>query len=274
MSQYTKVLNYQKTDGTTGSCYLYTTTSEVPNSYFQAYVDGQNVYAALVDLSHNLASSVRVYRNADGKTYAIAKYTPYVVGQTIFESSTGGASGTLNIETEGYYRVIAVGGGGGGCLAYVKLQVYIAKGASGGSGAAYDVVFYLSSGNYTYSVGTGGTNFLNTSKTTGVAGDGGNTIFGENYAYGGKGGNITSSSVAGQGGDAPYLAYTTSKVYTNSAGNTGTTYTNVPAGTFSTGNTASPYGNHGYGGGFSGGDGSAVANSGGSGYLKVEFVSY
>lgn len=192
----------------------------------------------------------------------------YNDGQTIYESASGGASTTLNLQTSGRYQVICIAGGGGASEWYDDdgfLPTYIAS--SGGSGSGFNCVFRLTKGNYAIQVGKGGAGKLGTSPQ-GKVSDGGNSRFGNSYAYGGGGGNTQPGPVltAGAAGAAPKLSYTVISSTLNRAGNQGktSTITYNPA----TGG-ASLYGSYGKGG-------DAVTDAskvnGTAGYIKVIFL--
>lgn len=188
----------------------------------------------------------------------------YNDGQTIYESASGGASTTLNLYTSGRYQVICIGGGGG---AAEKFNRPWHNTASGGSGSGFDCVFQLGKGNYAVQVGNGGTGIYSTTNP-GKVGDGGNSRFGNSYAYGGGGGtsNNSTSLIAGAAGATPKLSYTVISSTLNRAGNPGTISTDTynPA----TGG-ASIYGSYGKGGDCRK---NALVVNGTAGYVKVIFL--
>lgn len=187
----------------------------------------------------------------------------YNDGQTIYESASGGASTTLNVQTSGRYRVICIAGGGGGAEKLIK---YWHNTASGGSGSGFDCVFQLLKGNYAVQVGNGGTGIYSTKDNPGKVGDGGNSRFGDSYAYGGGGGtsNHKSDQTAGAAGATPKLSYTVISSSLNRAGNPGTIAT---SGTIFGG--ASIYGSYGKGGDC---QKNASLINGTAGYVKVIFL--
>ena len=191
----------------------------------------------------------------------------YNDGQTIYESASGGASTTLNVKTSGRYQVICIAGGGGASEWYEHVLGIIHRGSSGGSGSGFNCVFRLTKGNYDIQVGKGGAGKLGTSPQ-GKVSDGGNSRFGNSYAYGGGGGNIQPGPVltAGAAGAAPKLSYTVISSTLNRAGNQGKTSTDRynPA----TGG-ASIYGSYGKGGDCQ--NNASVVN-GTAGYVKVIFL--
>lgn len=193
----------------------------------------------------------------------------YNDGQTIYESASGGASTTLNVKTSGRYQVICVAGGGGGSKTYHKNMMITYRGSSGGSGSGFNCVFQLGKGNYAVQVGNGGAGKLGTSPQ-GKASDGGNSRFGNSYAYGGGGGNIQNGPVltAGAAGATPKLSYTVISSTLNRAGNQGKTSTDRynPA----TGG-ASIYGSYGKGGDCQSNASGEYVN-GTAGYVKVIFL--
>lgn len=106
MSKITKSLHYQKTNGTSGTCALYTSKADCAGySTINLEVDGANVYAGLgTSLTANNASGIRIQRNGSSTKYAILKWTQaamniaQVANQTIKVTDTSGnsiASGSL-----------------------------------------------------------------------------------------------------------------------------------------------------------------------------------
>ena len=191
----------------------------------------------------------------------------YNDGQTLWESGSGGAAATLNLLTSGRYRVICIGGGGGAAERYIKAMFTKHWSATGGSGSGFDCVFMLTKGNYSVNVGNGGTGAYTTGSDlpkTGLAG--GNSRFGDSYAYGGGGGTVAPGPnvTPGVAGAAPTLAYTVISSAFNRAGNSGqaSTSANISGG-------ASIYGSYGKGGDCL--NNTAVVN-GNAGYVKVIFL--
>ncbi len=192
----------------------------------------------------------------------------YNDGQTIYESASGGVSTTLNLQTSGRYQVICIGGGGG-AAEYHKKSFLTGwyKAATGGSGSGFDCIFMLTKGNYAVQVGNSGAGKLTNSYPVNAS-NGGNSRFGDSYAYGGCGGNIQNASAftAGVAGTAPTLTYTVISSTLNQAGNQGMTSTTIytPAQ-----GGASLYGSYGKGG-------DAVTDdskvNGTAGYVKVIFL--
>ena len=191
-------------------------------------------------------------------TLSEGHYTP---DQVLYESSTGGASTTLNLLDDGKYQVICIAGGGGGADAS-PLTSGKTGSAGGGSGSGFDCVFQLTAGNYVIAVGSGGA-----AKTNGgTATTGGNSQFGTCYAYGGTGGvtkrNVSGvSTTAGSGGASPTLTYTRTATTLNTAGNNGST------GTSSANGGSAVYSTYG-----KGGNGKYNASTAGNaGYVKVVY---
>lgn len=192
-------------------------------------------------------------------------YTPYTPNQVLYESSTGGASKTLNLLVAGKYQVICIAGGGGG--ASTNGKVFSSRRyykASGGSGSGFDCVFQLSAGSYEVAVGAGGSgyfkNYGNGMPSGGTASDGNDSRFGTCYAHAGKGGNGT---IGGDGGAAPTLTYTRTTITLNTAGNSGSGSTS--SGTVSGG--AAVYSSKGTGGSCT----DNAGNNGTDGYVKVVY---
>ena len=106
MSKIAKSLHYQKTNGTSGTCALYTSKSDCAGySTINLEVDGSNVYAGLgTSLTANNASAIRIQKNGSTTKYAILKWTQatititQVANQTIRVTNASGAvivSGSL-----------------------------------------------------------------------------------------------------------------------------------------------------------------------------------
>ena len=106
MSKIAKSLHYQKTNGTSGACALYTSKADCAGySTINLEVDGVNVYAGLgTSLTANNASAIRIQKNNSDTKYAILKWTQaamnitQVANQTIKVTNASGtaiATGTL-----------------------------------------------------------------------------------------------------------------------------------------------------------------------------------
>lgn len=106
MSKITKALHYQKTDGTSGSCALYTSKDDCAGySVINLEVDSATVYAGLgTSLTANNASGIRVQKTGSDTKYAVLKWTQaamnitQVANQTITVKNSSGtsiSSGTL-----------------------------------------------------------------------------------------------------------------------------------------------------------------------------------
>lgn len=105
MSKITKSLHYQKTNGTSGTCALYSSKDDCAGySTINLEVDGANVYAGLgTSLTANNASGIRIQKTGSDTKYAILKWTQAAVNinqvdnQTIKINANSGtvASGTL-----------------------------------------------------------------------------------------------------------------------------------------------------------------------------------
>ena len=139
--------------------------------------------------------------------------------------------------------------------------------ATGGSGSGFDCVFMLTKGNYSVNVGNGGTGWHTRGgdlPKIGLAG--GNSRFGDSYAYGGGGGTVAAGPYVtpGAAGAAPTLAYTVISSTLNCVGNSGQTSTsaNISGG-------ASIYGSYGKGGDCL--NNASIVN-GAAGYVKVIFL--
>ena len=106
MSKIAKSLHYQKTNGTSGTCALYTSKADCTGySTINLEVDGTNVYAGLgTSLTANNASGIRIQKNGSTTKYAILKWTQTTItinqvdNQTIKVTDASGAvivSGSL-----------------------------------------------------------------------------------------------------------------------------------------------------------------------------------
>lgn len=106
MSKIAKSLHYQKTNGTSGACALYSSKDDCAGySTINLEVDGTNVYAGLgTSLTANNASAIRIQKNGSTTKYAILKWTQAAItinkvdNQTIKVTDASGAvivSGSL-----------------------------------------------------------------------------------------------------------------------------------------------------------------------------------
>lgn len=221
-------------------------------------------YTVSKDGYYSTSGTVTVNSNQTINVSLEQKY--YNDGQIMYESTSGGASTTLNLQTSGRYQVICIGGGGGAAERYYNGGMWKKHwSATGGSGSGFDCVFQLVKGNYSVNVGNGGSGNLS-DRVPGEVGDGGNSRFGNSYAYGGGGGNCSAGPAltAGAAGAAPTLTYTVVSSALNRVGNSGQTSTsaNISGG-------ASIYGSYGKGGDCQ--NNAAVIN-GNAGYVKVIFL--
>lgn len=90
MSKITKSLHYQKTNGTSGTCALYTSKDDCAGySTINLEVDGANVYAGLgTSLTANNASGIRIQKNGSDTKYAILKWTQAAMNITQVANQT------------------------------------------------------------------------------------------------------------------------------------------------------------------------------------------
>lgn len=193
----------------------------------------------------------------------------YNDGQTLWESGGGGAAATLNLLTSGRYRVICIGGGGGAAERYSVTATTKHWSATGGSGSGFDCVFMLTKGNYSVNVGNGGTGWhTGGSDLPKIGLAGGNSCFGNCYAYGGGGGTVAAGPYVAPGaaGAAPTLTYAVVSSAFNRAGNSGQTSTSARDMLIG---AASIYGSYGKGGDCL--NNASVVN-GAAGYVKVIFL--
>ena len=212
-----------------------------------------------VSKSEYTTQSATVAVNSDQTVNVSLVYAPYSPNQVLYESSTGGASSTLNLKIAGKYQVICVAGGGGGAFGTGSGDFRL---ASGGSGSGFNCVFQLSAGSYAVAVGSGG---AKTTSLGNTAGSGGDSRFGTCYARGGKGGKTNANynnTQGGAGGTAPTLTYTRTTTTLNTAGNSGS---KSASGSVSGG--AAVYSSYGKGGNASISSSSTTAGT--AGYVKV-----
>lgn len=80
MSVLGKKLHVMKTGGSDEAISLYTTTGECAEPNLKLQVDGTTVYAKLGATTESNATSLRVYRNSDSKTYAVLKEAEVALG--------------------------------------------------------------------------------------------------------------------------------------------------------------------------------------------------
>lgn len=104
MSKIAKSLHYQKTNGTSGACALYTSKADCAGySTINLEVDGTNVYAGLgTSLTANNASGIRIQKNGSTTKYAILKWTQAAMNITQV------ANQTIKVE-DGYGTAISTG---------------------------------------------------------------------------------------------------------------------------------------------------------------------
>lgn len=90
MSKIAKSLHYQKTNGTSGTCALYTSKADCAGySTINLEVDGTNVYAGLgTSLTANNASGIRIQKNGSTTKYAILKWTQAAMNITQVANQT------------------------------------------------------------------------------------------------------------------------------------------------------------------------------------------
>ena len=90
MSKITKSLHYQKTNGTSGSCALYSSKGDCEGySTINLEVDGANVYAGLgTSLTANNASGIRIQKTGSDTKYAILKWTQATITITQVDNET------------------------------------------------------------------------------------------------------------------------------------------------------------------------------------------
>lgn len=190
----------------------------------------------------------------------------YDPSEVIFQSSTPGTY-IVDIATSGYYNVAVVGGGSGG--AYVYSSKFSDGRASGGSGAGFVGIVYLTAGVHTIKVGAGGSGKAyesnGQSSATSTAGEQSaiDSIIVANGGGSAKARIRGASQTAGSGGT---LSYDSSKVQSYSLaknGNAGTTIyeSNITGG-------ASVYGGYGKGGNA----GNRYTTSGSNGYVLISSV--
>lgn len=97
MGELAKKLHYIKTGGSEETIALYDSTTDCPSPYLSFTVDGANAYAKLGDTSDENASAIRVYRNSDGKTYAVLKIAQ--TGPSVTVKITQSSNQTIHVYT-------------------------------------------------------------------------------------------------------------------------------------------------------------------------------
>ena len=106
-------------------------------------------------------------------------------GADIIQTFT--SSGTLNVTGSGNVQVLVIAGGGGGGMDI-----------SGGGGYQYNASYAVTTGNYTVTIGTGGTGEISSGASKGD--DGTNSVFGTITATGGGGGGSGGNRNGANGG--------------------------------------------------------------------------
>lgn len=192
MGELAKKLHYVKAGGSEETITLYNSTADCLSPYLSFTVDGENAYAKLGDTSDENASAIRVYRNSDGKTYAVLKavqtgtnvvvtiaqssnqtihvYTPQKSGGTDHTSTFTIASGTT-YEAE----VVADSGYTAGTLANASSGTLTANTSFSASAATADTrptsnTFTITVGDHNghmgYGSGSGGWSVVSFGSTT------------------------------------------------------------------------------------------------------------
>jgi hypothetical protein len=124
MALLSKKLHIKSNNKTTEEvCNIYSTASEAGSNYMRCTVDGKNGYIPLVSVSAGNASSGRVTKTSDGKTYAIGRYQPVPYGHITDVFTTDG----VFTVPDGVYklRVTCVGGGAGGADTCTRIPPWI-----------------------------------------------------------------------------------------------------------------------------------------------------
>lgn len=117
----------------------------------------------------------RIYKIYNGRDLV---WQTYKTSQVVFESGFGG-TGSINLLTKGYYDIIVIGAGGGGCGNGAKGTSY--SGCSGAAGGAFIGRIFVEKGTLNYTIGTGGEKKGSGDYQGARAGTGGDTVlkFGE-----------------------------------------------------------------------------------------------
>ena len=215
----------------------------------------------------------RIYKVYNGDDLV---WQTYKTNQTVFESGFG-SSGSINLLTKGYYDIIVIGAGGGGCGNGAKGSSYSA--CSGAAGGSFVGRIYVEKGTINYTIGTGGSKTGGGDYQGSRAGTGGTTEL--------KFGNTPIVTCTGGTGGLAYFRgkYSTGTGGTVTQGNYITGVTSSQQGSNGTGGQSSgtyfyceqpiegiEYGAGGYGMGKSSGY-TWDASNGQNGYIKIVFVS-
>lgn len=187
--------------------------------------------------------------------YQKSTSSPYEIDEVVFQRSTSGTE-TLNLLATGKYEVYCIAGGGG---AVALSGGFFAVGCGGGSGSGFVGVIRMSQGNYTLTVGVGGTGVTSSSQTAKGETGGDSSIGSLIISHGGEGGKLSSGTSSG--GTAPTITATVISSSVNRAGysNNGSADTNYGG--------QSVYGGYGKGGDYLV-NGGGVSN-GVSGFVKI-----
>ena len=98
MSVLSKKLHVMKTGGADEAISLYTTAGECAEPNLKLQVDGTQAYAKLGDVSDSKATSLRVYRNSDSKTYAVLKEATTIIATLTL------TAGYIGAPTQPFFR--------------------------------------------------------------------------------------------------------------------------------------------------------------------------
>lgn len=290
---------YQESGGGDPTQFTYTLYVTPDNATVTFTIDG-NTTTGTGHLSYTGSSAVTIEWTAESEGYITKSGTysfsatentfssiiletenPYTPTEVIFESSTGGDTGTLNIKTDGIYEVICVGGGSGCSLS--SHRGYGGTTVTGGSGAGFDLKLRLTKGNYQYYVAKGSISVYNDSYPSNMSNltssdDAEDSYFGGNIAHGANGASSryttnSGSVIVGQGGSAPTISDSIVETIINTAGNDGYFTATNQAGMLAGGSAVID--SYGAGGGASWTYQymSDSMDNGADGYIKVIFIS-
>ena len=142
----------------------------------------------------------------DVDVYSVLKEAKRTYYKTLFESSTPDTY-NLEITNEGTYSIEMYGAGGGWAHTQWHTDAWYSITASGGSGSGYKGVLNLPIGNYTVTIGAGGTGGSGGNRGYYAGGTGGATTFGNIISAGGGTGGATAFNwfAVGQGGNVSII---------------------------------------------------------------------
>jgi hypothetical protein len=186
---------------------------------------------------------------------------PLTIGSTTYTIYTFTTSGTITISAAGAIDLLVVGGGGGGST--INSGGWSGTGGGGAGGVVYYPTLIVTTGMYTITVGSGGTNNAVYTASPSVNNGVDSVALGLTAKGGGGGGDYTAGASGGSGGGGGYTA---------GAGGSSTqaTYTGATTSGNAGGLAVSGVGGGGGGGG-AGAVGSSGSSSGGAGGIGISY---